>query len=63
MRCVPESNTRVLRLQNGDFDVIGTPPFNRVTTVEGMSGINVEVQPVHRLDYTQWRVAAAGKVV
>ena len=51
LRYVPESNARVLGLQNGDFDVIGTLPFNQVTAAQGMSGINVEVQPVYRLDY------------
>ena len=48
---VPESNARVLGLQNGDFDVIGSLPFNQAASVDALPGISLEVQPVYRLDY------------
>ena len=41
----------MLGLQNGDFDVIGSLPFNQATAVEALPGVNLEVQPVYRLDY------------
>ena len=51
MRYVPESNARVLGLINGDFDVISTVPFNQAASVEVLPGVNLEVQPMYRLDY------------
>ncbi len=51
MRYVPESNARVLGLINGDFDVISTVPFNQASAVKALPGVNLEVQPMYRLDY------------
>jgi peptide/nickel transport system substrate-binding protein len=51
MRYVPESNARVLGLINGDFDVIGTVPFNQAAMVESLPEVTLEVQPIYRLDY------------
>jgi peptide/nickel transport system substrate-binding protein len=51
MRYVPESNARVLGLNNGDFDVVSTVPFNQAEAVQALSGVALEVQPVYRLDY------------
>lgn len=51
MLYVPESNARVLGLQNGDYDVIQTVPFNQAKQMEGGSDLVLEVQPIFRLDY------------
>ena len=51
MRYVPESNARVLGLINGDFDVIGTVPFNQAAAVKALPGVTLEVRPMYRLDY------------
>jgi peptide/nickel transport system substrate-binding protein len=51
LRYVPESNARVLGLINGDFDVIGTVPFNQAAMVESLPDVTLEVQPIYRLDY------------
>ena len=51
MRYVPESNARVLGLINGDFDVISTVPFNQTAAVKALPGVELEVQPMYRLDY------------
>jgi peptide/nickel transport system substrate-binding protein len=51
MLYVPESNSRVLGLRNGDYDVIQTVPFNQARSLEGDSEITLEVQPIFRLDY------------
>lgn len=51
LRYVPESNSRVLGLRNGDFDVIGTVPFNQAQSVEQVDGVTLEVAPSYRLDY------------
>lgn len=51
LRYVPESNARVLGLINGDFDVIGTVPFNQAAMVESLPEVTLEVQPIYRLDY------------
>lgn len=51
LKYVPESNSRVLGLQNGDFDVILAVPLNQATQVEGMDSVTLEVSPSYRLDY------------
>jgi peptide/nickel transport system substrate-binding protein len=51
LRYVPESNSRVLGLQNGDYDIIGTVPFNQATAIEALDNITLEVAPIYRLDY------------
>jgi peptide/nickel transport system substrate-binding protein len=51
LKYVPESNTRVLGLQNGDFDVALAVPLNQAATVKGMEGVSLEVSPSYRLDY------------
>lgn len=51
LKYVPESNSRVLGLQNGELDAILAVPLNQATSVKGMDGITLEVQPSYRLDY------------
>ena len=51
MLYVPESNARVLGLQNGDYDVISTVPFNQAKQMEGGADLVLEAQPIFRLDY------------
>ena len=51
LRYVPESNARVLGLINGDFDVIGSVPFNQAAAVKALPGVTLEVRPMYRLDY------------
>ena len=51
LKYVPESNSRVLGLQNGDFDVILAVPLNQASAI-GSDGTNtLEVSPSYRLDY------------
>ncbi|MDY0882601.1 ABC transporter substrate-binding protein [Dongia soli] len=51
LKYVPESNSRVLGLQNGDFDVILAVPFNQAQAVKAVDGATLEVSPSYRLDY------------
>ena len=51
MLYVPESNSRVLGLRNGDYDVISTVPFNQAKSVANVGGVSLEVAPMYRLDY------------
>lgn len=51
LKYVPESNSRVLGLQNGDFDVILALPLNQAEAVKAMEGTTLEVSPSFRLDY------------
>src|SRR5262249_33131133 len=51
LKFVPESNSRVLGLRNGDFDAITNVPFNQAESVKQMSGTALEVSPSYRLDY------------
>lgn len=59
LRYVPESNSRVLGLQNGDFDAALAIPLNQAASVEAMDGINLEVSPSFRLDYVYINSAKA----
>ncbi|MSP82313.1 MAG: ABC transporter substrate-binding protein [Alphaproteobacteria bacterium] len=51
MLYVPESNSRVLGLRSGDYDVIASVPFNQARQLEGDSEVTLEAQPIFRLDY------------
>jgi peptide/nickel transport system substrate-binding protein len=51
LKYVPESNSRVLGLQNGDFDVATSIPPNQAAQVKAMDGVTLEVAPSYRLDY------------
>jgi peptide/nickel transport system substrate-binding protein len=51
LKYVPESNSRVLGLQNGDFDAILAVPLNQAAQVKAMDGVSLEVSPSYRLDY------------
>ncbi len=51
LRYIPESNSRVLGLQNGDYDVALNLPLNQAEQVKAMDGITLEVSPAYRLDY------------
>lgn len=59
LRYVPESNSRVLGLQNGDFDAALAIPLNQAAAVEAMPGIKLEVSPSYRLDYVYINSAKA----
>jgi len=48
---VPEANSRVLGLRNGDFQVIDNVPFSEGATMEVEEGIVLEVAPIYKLDY------------
>lgn len=51
LRYVPESNSRVLGLKNGDYDIISTVAFNQAKSLEADSNLVVEATPIFRLDY------------
>jgi peptide/nickel transport system substrate-binding protein len=51
LKYVPESNSRVLGLQNGDFESILAVPLNQAAQVKAMDGVTLEVAPSYRLDY------------
>lgn len=51
LRYVPESNSRVLGLRNGDYDIISTVAYNQAKSLEGDSNLVVESTPIFRLDY------------
>jgi peptide/nickel transport system substrate-binding protein len=48
---VPESNSRVLGLRNGDYDLISTVAFNQAKGLEADSNLVVDSTPIFRLDY------------
>lgn len=48
---VPDTNARVLGLQNGDYDVIAIVPFNQAKAVEETPNLKLEVADIFRLDY------------
>ena len=45
LRYVPESNARVLGLQNGDYDVVGIVPFNQAKAISETPGLKLEARP------------------
>jgi peptide/nickel transport system substrate-binding protein len=51
MLYVPESNTRVLGLKNGDYDAISTVGFNQAKSLQAGGDLVLEAQPIFRLDY------------
>ncbi|QIE56746.1 ABC transporter substrate-binding protein [Pikeienuella piscinae] len=51
LKYVPESNSRVLGLQNGDYDTSLAMPLNQAASVDDMDGVSLEVSPSFRLDY------------
>src|SRR5262249_43405397 len=51
LKYIPESNSRVLGLQSGDFDVALAVPLNQAEQVKAMDGVSLEVSPAYRLDY------------
>ncbi len=51
LRYVPESNSRVLGLKNGDYDLITTVAFNQAKSLEGDTNLLVDSTPIFRLDY------------
>jgi peptide/nickel transport system substrate-binding protein len=48
---VPDTNARVLGLQNGDYDVAAIIPFNQAKAVAETPDMSVEVAEIFRLDY------------
>jgi peptide/nickel transport system substrate-binding protein len=51
VKYVPESNSRVLGLRNGDFDVIDNVPFNQGKSLEAETDITLGVDEIYKLDY------------
>jgi peptide/nickel transport system substrate-binding protein len=51
LRYMPDSNSRVLGLQNGDIDAALALPLNQAAAVKSMDGVSLEVSPSYRLDY------------
>ena len=51
MLYVPDTNARVLGLQNGDYDVAAIIPFNQAKAIGETEGMTLEVAPIFRLDY------------
>jgi len=51
MRYIPDSNARVLGLQNGDLDAIAIVPFNQAEALKALPGVMLEEAPIFRLDY------------
>jgi peptide/nickel transport system substrate-binding protein len=48
---VPDTNARVLGLQNGDYDVSAIVPFNQAKAIGETPGLKVEAADIFRLDY------------
>jgi peptide/nickel transport system substrate-binding protein len=57
LKYVPESNSRVLGLRNGDFDAILAVPLNQAASVKAIDGVTLEVSPGYRLDYVYFNHA------
>jgi ABC-type transport system substrate-binding protein len=51
LRYMPDSNSRVLGLQNGDIDAALALPLNQAASVKATDGVSLEVSPSYRLDY------------
>ena len=51
LRYMPDSNSRVLGLQNGDIDAALALPLNQAQSVKATDGLTLEVSPSYRLDY------------
>jgi peptide/nickel transport system substrate-binding protein len=48
---VPDTNARVLGLQNGDYDVSAIIPFSQAKAVKDTPNLSLEVAEIYRLDY------------
>ena len=51
VKYVPESNSRVLGLRNGDFDVIDNVPFNEGKALDAEAEISLGTDEIYKLDY------------
>lgn len=51
LRYMPDSNSRVLGLKNGDIDAAVALPLNQAASVKATPGAALEVSPSYRLDY------------
>ncbi len=51
LKYMPDNNSRVLELQNGDVDVALSVPLNLASFIKAMNGISLEDSPSYRLDY------------
>ena len=51
LRYMPDGNSRVLGLQNGDLDAAISVPLNQAAALKTTDGISLEVSPSYRLDY------------
>ena len=51
LKYIPDNNSRVLELRNGDVDVALNVPFNLASILKSMKGICLEVSASYRLDY------------
>jgi peptide/nickel transport system substrate-binding protein len=48
---VPDTNARVLGLQNGDYDVLAIVPYNQAQAIKDSPNLGLEVADIFRLDY------------
>jgi len=48
---VPDTNARVLGLQNGDYDVLAIVPYNQAQAIKDSPKLSLEVADIYRLDY------------
>lgn len=51
LKYIPDNNSRVLELRNGDVDVALSVPLNLASTIKAMKGVSLEASPSYRLDY------------
>ncbi len=51
VKYVPEDNSRVLGLRNGDFDVIDNVPFSQGKSIDADTNLTLEAAPIYKLDY------------
>lgn len=51
VKYVPESNSRILGLRDGTFDVIDAVPFNQGQSLSSTPGITLRVDTIFQLDY------------
>ncbi len=51
MKYVPDASSRVLGLQNGDFDVIQDVPYNNAKAIETSQSLKLEVAEIFGLKY------------
>jgi peptide/nickel transport system substrate-binding protein len=51
VKYVPENSSRILGLQNGDFDVIQDVPYSDAKSIDSMGGLKLEVAEIFGLHY------------